>query len=268
MNETGARFAALTFFALTSSPAFAQVFNQTCANPSFPAKAANAIDSSCATVGSGKKAEAAQNTQKNDFCASGNPAPMTFEKLNGLQTQVETTNSINFGDSDTATRKAGPTTNRAPLTKMGEGNLVVLNGFVLIARQEGAESVNCGKTIADDPLNHDIHISLVATADQRDECNSVVVEMSPHHRPSDWTADNVNLLAKTGTPVRATGHLFFDSSHVPCANDHEVGHNPSRSSLWEVHPIYKFEVCTANCDGASTWVDLATWVKNRPAKGQ
>lgn len=267
MKYAGMSFAALTFFAFTSSPVLAQGFNQSCDSPSFPAKEATAIDSSCAVIGSGGK-EAAQNNQKNDFCASGDPAAMTFEKLNQLQKQVENTQSINFGDSATATRKAGPTTNRTPLKQMGEGNLVVLNGFVLIARQEGSESVNCGKTIGDDPLNHDIHISLVETADQRAECKSVVVEMSPHHRPSGWTADNVNLLAKTGTPVRATGHLFFDSSHVPCANDQEVGRNPSRSSLWEVHPIYKFEVCTANCDGTGTWVDLVTWVKSRPANGQ
>lgn len=267
MKRVGIRLTALTFFAFTCAPVLAQGFNQSCTSPSFPAGEATAIDSSCAVQGSGGK-EAAQNTQKNDFCASGDPAPMTFEKLNQLQAQVENKKNINFGDEGIGTRKAGPTTDRAPLQQMGEGNLVVLNGFVLIARQEGGESVNCGKNISDDKLNHDIHISLVETADQRDECKSVVAEMSPHHRPSDWTADNVNLLAKTGTPVRATGHLLFDSSHLPCANNGRVRSNPSRSSLWEVHPIYKFEVCTANCDGAGTWVDLATWVKSRPANGQ
>jgi hypothetical protein len=72
----------------------------------------------------------------------------------------------------------------------------------------------------------------------------------------------VNKLAKAHMPVRVTGHLFFDSSHVPCAGGQPVPSNPKRFSLWEVHPIYQLEVCTGNCDGDGQWSSLSDWVKN------
>ena len=187
---------------------------------------------------------------------------MTFDDFQKLQTQVANTKNINWGDKNTATRHKGPTTHRAPLEKMGEGNLVVINGFVLIARQEGAESVNCGQNVANEPAYHDIHISLVPSADETDECNGIVVEMSPHHRPAEWSAANVNKLAQAHAPVRVTGHLFFDSSHQPCTNGQGAAGNPKRFSLWEVHPIYQLEVCTADCAGSGQWSSLSDWIKN------
>lgn len=238
-----------------------QNFSPTCNSPSFPSSDATPPDSACGLQGKGGQ-EAAQNTAKNDFCASGDAKSMTFDDFKKLQTQVANKKNINWGDKNTATRRKGPTTNRAPLEQMGEGNLVVINGFVLIARQEGAESVNCGANVPNEPAYHDIHISLVPSADETNECSGIVVEMSPHHRPGEWTAKNLNNLAKAQAPVRVTGHLFFDSSHEPCVNGEGVPSNPKRFSLWEVHPIYKFQVCTANCDGDGTWVDLVDWVKS------
>jgi hypothetical protein len=139
---------------------------------------------------------------------------------------------------------------------MGEGKLVVLEGFVKIARQEGAESVNCGANIINATRNHDIHISIVETRKEPNECNSVVVEMSPHHRPTEWSKANVLKLANFKGPVRGTGQLMFDSSHIPCDGGEPVGKNPKRVSLWEVHPIYKFDTA----DGEGTWEDFADWV--------
>jgi hypothetical protein len=244
-----------------SAAAATQTFTQTCADPSFPSKA-TAIDSACDVVGQGGK-EADQNKAKNNFCAQGAPASYTFDKLKRLQVQVDNDRSIPFGRTGTATRQPGPATNRSPLQRIGEGQLIVLNAFVLKARQEGAESVNCGKpprtgAVPDEPLYHDIHISLVQVATEKDECNGVVAEMSPHHRPPEWSAENLNKLA--GTPIRVTGQLFFDSSHSPCENGQASAGNPKRFSLWEIHPIYKFEVCTANCGAEGTWVSLEEWV--------
>lgn len=238
-----------------------QNFSPTCDSPSFPSPDATPIDSACGLAGSGRQ-ETNQNEAKNNFCASGDPTPKSFDDLRKLQTQVANSKNINWGDKNTATRKKGPTVNRAPLQKMGEGQLVTVNGFVLIARQEGGESVNCGKNVQDDAAYHDIHISLVPSADETNECNGIVVEMSPHHRPSEWTAENVNKLHAAQTPVRVTGDLLFDSSHEPCVHGQGVPSNPKRFSLWEVHPIYKLEVCTANCDGDGQWVAFSDWVKS------
>jgi len=242
-------------------PAIGQSFGQTCPIPSFPGSAATPIDGSCGPSGSGGP-EASQNTAKNDFCAGGDPMSVTIDQLAGFQSTVESKN-INFGDENTATRKKGPTTDRAPLESIGEGKLVILRGFVLKARQEGGESVNCGKAVPNQPLFHDIHISIVADSTTTDECSGVVVEMSPHHRPSSWNINNMQKVAGSGIPVRVTGHLFFDSSHVPCANGQGVRSNPKRISLWEVHPIYQLELCTGNCSGTGNWVSLDEWVKSQ-----
>lgn len=256
--------------ALTSTSAFAQGFTQTCSSPVFPGPAVG-IDSRCAAQGAGGE-EAEQNQAKNNFCAAGTPAPFTIAQFAALQGQVEQNKAINFGDVDNPGIH-GPTTNRAPLKTLGEGKLVQLNAFVVGATQEGGETVNCGPAFDHEPnadLFHDIHISLVATPQlatpastaEKDasECQGIVSEMIPHHRPPEWTADNVNKVAAQHLMVRVTGQLFFDSSHVPCAQGKEVRKNPRRISLWEIHPIYKFEVCTANCGGAGTWIALAQWV--------
>lgn len=255
--------ATLAMFVTAIPSAVSQTFDQTCSTPSFPSQTATAIDSSCGISGSGTGAEGKQNMAKNNFCANGAPEPISIAQLSKYQTTVQNKKSINFGDENTATREKGPTTNRAPLQSIGEGKLVVLQGLVLKARQEGGESVNCGKAVPNKPEFHDIHISVVADAATKDECAGVVVEMSPHHRPGSWNIQNMQKVADSGLPVRVTGHLFFDSSHVPCENGQGVRSNPKRVSLWEVHPIYQFELCTADCGGTGNWVSLDQWAKTQ-----
>lgn len=252
-------------------PAFAQTpaatrratFKPVCVTPSFPTpppKKRLGIDSQCGLTGAGTGPEGVQDSVKNNFCARGTPQKITIDYLKGLQAKVEQNPSINFGNENKGDRKKGPTTNRAPLRRLGEGKLVTIQAYVLIARQEGAESVNCGKNVPNDPLFHDIHISLVSSTDIDNECSGVVAEMSPHHRPDSWTHLNVEKVAREKLPVRVTGQLYFDSSHFPCGNGESAGAgNPKRISLWEIHPIYKFEVCTADCDGAGKWLSLDEW---------
>jgi hypothetical protein len=238
-------------------------FSQSCDQPSFPTATPAPIDStSCPLSGSGG-AETNQNAAKNNFCASGTAQPMTIAQLAALQQQVQQNKSIPFGNEDAHpfTKSSGPATDRAPLAALGEGSEVVLTGYVKVSRQEGAESVNCGKggSVPDEPAYHDIHIAIVASPANA-ECTGVVVEMTPRHRPATWSADLVNEVAAAKVPVRVTGQLMFDSSHSPCQNGKPVGTDPSRISLWEVHPIYQFEVCTqGDCSSGSGWVALETW---------
>jgi len=249
--------------AQTAATARAVKFKPTCASPSYPAPPPSkspGIDAQCGLSGAGSGPEGQQDSVKNNFCAKGTPRAITIDYLKGLQAQVEKNPSINFGSENKGTRKKGPTTNRAPLRRLGEGKLVTIRAFVLIARQEGAESVNCEKNVPDEALFHDIHISLVESTDIDDECSGVVAEMSPHHRPDSWNHANVEKVAREKLPVRVTGQLYFDSSHFPCSNGQGAGEgNPKRISLWEIHPIYKFEVCTADCDAAGKWVNLDEW---------
>lgn len=243
-------------------------FTPACRQPSYPTPPpaqSPQIDSVCGLAGAGTGPEGQQNMVKNNFCATGTPQMITITDLTNLQAQVEQNPAINFGSENKGPKKKGPTTNRAPLKKLGEGKLVTLKAFVLIARQEGAESVNCEKNVPDQASFHDIHISLVASADVTDECVGVVAEMSPHHRPDSWIHGNVEKVANAKLMVRVTGQLYFDSSHFPCSNGQGAGEgNPKRVSLWEIHPIYKFEVCTGNCDGAGTWLPIDEWIKQQP----
>jgi len=242
-------------------------FKPACVTPSYPTPAPTSslgIDSQCGLAGAGVGPEGQQDSVKNNFCAKGTPQTITIDDLTKLQGQVEQNQAINFGNENKGTRMRGPTTNRAPLKKLGEGKLVTLKAFILIARQEGGESVNCGKNVPDGALFHDIHISLVGSTDIDNECSGVVAEMSPHRRPDSWTHGNVEAVAKQKLPVRVTGQLYFDSSHFPCSNGQGAGEgNPKRVSLWEIHPIYKFEVCTADCDGAGKWLVLDEWAKQK-----
>jgi len=241
-------------------PAVGQTnFNQTCTDPGYPSTTATPIDSQCGVQGKGG-AETTQNEAKNNFCASG-AQPITIAQMTALQTKVQSDRSIPFGNEDThpLTNTPGPAQDRTPLVALGEGNEVVLTGFVKIARQEGAESVNCGSNVPNDPVYHDIHISIVTTPG-KSECSGVVVEMIPHHRPASWTPDVVNAVAKAQRPVRVTGQLMFDSSHTPCISGKSVKGDPARTSLWEIHPTYKFEVCNqSNCSGGSGWIPIDQW---------
>jgi len=244
-----------------------QPLQESCPHPQFPSATKAAIDNQCGIDGTGTDADATQDGIKNNFCAPGPAKPLTFDQLQQLQAAVEANKDINFGNRDEHPLSAspGPTTDRTPLTKLGEGQLRVIEGYVMIARQEGGETVNCSKDVPNQPAYHDIHISLVPDEQSihGDECEAVVVEMSPHHRPANWTAANLQAVSSKHVRVRVTGQLFFDSSHSPCSGGGRNDSDPARFSLWEIHPIYKFEVCDGT--DCSTAVSLDQWLQKNPA---
>ena len=87
--------------------------------------------------------------------------------------------------------------------------------------------------------------------------------MSLQSRPRQVTTGPIMkrrrvLIPATALPGRAAACIPRSSNGVGAGEG-----NPKRVSLWEVHPIYKFEVCTGNCDGAGTWVPLDEWVKQQ-----
>src|SRR5216684_1388955 len=210
------------------APAAGGGFVPACTAPHLPSDIPASIDATdCGLDGNGG-AEAAQNDAKNNFCAADPATPVTLAEMIDKQKKVQQDSSI---------------------------------PFVNIARQEGKESVNCGTHVANADTNHDIHISIVESPSQ-EECAGVVVEMVPHHRPPSWNADNVQAVADDQLPVRVTGQLMFDSSHTPCINGVGGAGDPKRASLWEIHPVYKFELCPqGNCSSETAWIPLETWKK-------
>jgi hypothetical protein len=243
-----------------------QSFSPGCSNPSYPVPAPvkpPGIDAKCGIMGTGTT-EANQNRAKNNFCATGEAEQLVIADFARLQAQVEKNPGIPFGDVPSGTRPKGPAVDRAPLQKLGEGKLVVMQGYVFAAKQEGAETVNCASNVPNLPSYHDIHIAVVDSAPQTDECSGIVTEMIPHHRPDAWKPANIDKVRQAKARVRITGQLFFDSSHVPCQNGQGVRDNPKRISLWEIHPVYNFEVCTADCANGGQWLRLDEWLKAGP----
>ena len=240
---------AALFAATTSS-----TFTPPCKLPFTGAK--QPIDSMCGMTGDAgsKPALAAQDTAKNNFCASGTPVVLTFDIYPGLQAAAEKLLGVDYT----------PPTDRSGLKnlytwkgkKIGEGTLVRLAAFVEQAHYsdvDKGESVNCNLT--GDSVN-DIHVPLVQTAGQ-DECQSVTAEISPHFRPAAWTANAVN---KSKNPLRFTGQLLFDAEHHPCTKDKVE--EPKRMAVWEIHPVYAIDVCVNStldkCDPgvAANWTPL------------
>lgn len=261
----GIRFIALVSLAAALT---AQQFPQTCpggAAPRFPGQEPTEIES-CPLDGSAKtgSGDALQNEKKNNFCAVGDAASIDIAKLTSLEKSAEAAaKKLKF--------KAGsPPPDRSFLKPLGEGNVVEFEGYVFEARQECGETVNCGTASPNIDASHDIHIALIAkprknkptaetAASHAEECGGFVAEMIPHHRPPEWTQCNVNAVASQGLRVRVTGQQMFDGSHVPCKNGNSVGSNPRRVSLWEIHPIYAFEVCPSGDCASGGWVPIETF---------
>jgi hypothetical protein len=223
-----------------------------------------------------------QNAAKNNFCATGEPIPVTFKTFDQLQKAAEK-KGIKFG-------KAGMPAKRDVLQKisttggknLGEGVIVTLEGFVLDARHSNTkffvdnkgvpsdgESVNCNSGEID---RNDIHIELTETAEgvtQKLQCQSVTAEISPHFRPAAWDRFDVNpktMAAAKGIPqlqgtrVRLTGPLFFDASHEPeaCGTGNQKGRG--RRSIWEIHPVYAIEVFDA---ATNKFIPMDQWAKDK-----
>jgi hypothetical protein len=64
-------------------------------------------------------------------------------------------------------------------------------------------------------------------------------------------------------PVRITGHLFVDASHLPCDGLEPRKGHPRRVSDWEIHPVYDIEVCrnkplrSCRITNDAKWMSLA-----------
>ncbi len=252
-----------------------QVFPSSCPSGKsahFPSAQATVIDSKCPPKGTpptDDPGDGPQNLVKNNFCTdSATSEPIDLAKITSLQ-----------GDAEAQEVKLHFTLGEAPkdrtfLSALGEGNPVVFEGYIFEARQECGETVNCGATVPDVNASHDIHIAVLEqprqtnahspkAAQNKEECTGFVAEMIPHHRPAEWTACNVNAVASKGLKVRITGQQFFDGSHLPCKNGAPDGDNPKRVSLWEIHPIYMFEVCPSGDCASGGWQPLEQYMAGK-----
>ena len=215
------------------------------------------IDDRCSVQGgSSNPAKQVESNAKNDFCeATKPPQPFGYHDFISLQSQ---SGNIPKNIPD-----------RKMVESLGEGKYVSYIAFVKGAHYSdvgAGEAVNCNIPGND---TNDIHIVLVPDSNPNvDECTSTTAEMSPHFRPPSWTPENI-MSASAGHPVRVQGHLFYDGSHSPCTASSRPA--PNRASLWEIHPVYSFEVCKENtlaeCQSeAAVWTPLETFFASEPSE--
>jgi hypothetical protein len=204
--------------------------------------------------------EGLRNEAKRHVPAAGTPRTLTLDDFARLQRDV----------GDASAHKTPFTPTRAALHQLAiaggevsEGDLVQLVAFVVIARGQHAESVNCGGSDG-----ADIHISLAAV--NGDEFSGIVAEMIPQlPRPAGWDAGTLNRINDEGLPVLVVGGLTYDNEHlVNKDKTHIKSGQPKRMSLWEIHPITEFYVCVDahGCDPAvhDQWIALADWADANP----
>jgi hypothetical protein len=215
--------------------------------------------------------KAAQSHSKNNFCADTSKiTAVTFTDLRAFQAQAATNGLVSTDLPDRSKLVV-----KLNGSSLAEGSVVRLVAWVQDAHLSdcaAGEEVNCKISGS---AHSDIHIVLVDPASggrEQDECSSVTAEMSPHFRPSPWS--QLNKKIPTSNVIRVTGPLFFDNAHVPCGGLTKVTTGPKkdrapfRSSLWELHPVYQFEVCAetdaTKCNGndPSVWKAYDQWVKD------
>jgi hypothetical protein len=207
---------------------------------------------------------------KNNFCATGAPALVTFISFKKLQQklyqkapQAKKWWRKNLPKDRGFLRDIYTTSENATI---GEGTLVTFAGWLKLPKQADYESCNCAKPdIAhpDKPEFTDIHLVMISSSDLQNtpECTSVTAEISPHFRPAKW--DKATLKAASEHPLRFTGQLMYDASHRPCPRP-TGSRDPARVSSWEIHPVYAIDVCTkkslksckADNNDSSVWVPL------------
>jgi|SRR5882724_357969 len=212
-----------------------------------------------------------QNRQKNNFCLHSRPITVKPDDLVSLQIKVDALSGFRYGSG-----RSVPT-DRSQLKEIlsiggksiGEGTLVMLAGYMIDAHYSDVakgEGVNCKQSRNE---QNDIHFSisdhlLVLSSDRNAKhaqlCQLVTGEISPHYRPRAWEVEHLDKLERT--PVRVTGQLFFDASHVPCQPGKLI--NPARKSVWEIHPTYAIDICNdiKRCRIAvdTDWMPLDKWV--------
>lgn len=183
---------------------------------------------------SGSGGDPALNMQKNRSTGPSSVTPFTVARLEQLPT---------VPSSDGKIRSGWPEALRSEIED-NENHGAVFTGYIVLAKAEGKESCNCELTSARD---HDVHV-YVADQPEQTVAESAIVEVSPRWRAvyPAWNASYLKQIAAAGTEVRITGWLLYDQEHWDMIHKHQ------RATLWELHPITRVQVRTA--DG---WRDLA-----------
>ena len=208
---------------------------------------AEATITDCPETGCGPSLDPNLNKQKN--IATDNDAPVDKD-LSFLAALPDPVPGFNIGDT------------REKLTTLGEGQMIRVVAFALVARKGSQESCNCKLAKPADTDNHIVLVDPTVTKPTlaANESTSQTAEFTPRVRlthPKLVGADLQALIAATPNQallVRVTGVQMFDS-------EHSLGpFHLKRNNNWEIHPVFGLEYCPAakTCTQGSdaNWVNM------------
>jgi uncharacterized protein YgiM (DUF1202 family) len=208
---------------------------------------ADATITDCPETGCGPSLDPNLNKQKN--IATDNDAAVDKD-VSFLAALPDPVPGFNIGDT------------REKLTALGEGQMIRVVAFALVARKGSQESCNCKLAKPADTDNHIVLVDPTVTKATlaKNESTSQTAEFTPRVRsrhPKLVGADLQALIAATPNQallVRVTGVQMFDS-------EHSLGpFYLKRENNWEIHPVFGLEYCPAakTCTQGSdaNWVDM------------
>lgn len=180
---------------------------------------------------------------------------LTFDDFASLQQQAD--NLVGEDSELTADDRAKLRDMAVANGHVSEGDVVSLAGYLVgTPHPNTGESVNCNLR---GEQNNDYHIPM-----SNDPANSdfqgIVVEMIPQNRSDSWNLANLTQVANNQQLVMVTGALFYDNFHkVNGDPNNPVSGQPHRFSLFEIHPITQFVVCS-KADNSCDPTQPADWV--------
>jgi hypothetical protein len=188
---------------------------------------------------------------------SGAGTVLTFDDFAALQQQAD--DLVGEGKELSADDRAKLSGMTVSGGSVAEGDLVSVVGYLVgTPHPNTGESVNCNLRGVD---NNDFHIP-ISSDPANSDFQGIVVEMIPQNRPAEWNIANLTQVENNQQLVMISGGLFYDNlHHVNSDASHPKGGQPHRFSLFEVHPITQFMVCTKqdnSCDPTQPgdWVAL------------
>ena len=195
----------------------------------------------CGPNGKPGAADPAENALKNRIAMPKTTIATTVAEFRNLPSHAKTSRS-NWTAAELAQFKA-----------LEDVPVRIVGYLKQEVRPEGKEATNCDVPPSD-KTGIDFHMWLVDTADKdKDRRFSAVVEMAPRWRQANpgWTQAALQALVDQGAQVRISGWRTFDYEHPEQMKVNSAGKPPTRSTLWEIHPITKIEVATS-----AGWVEL------------
>jgi hypothetical protein len=200
----------------------------------------------CPDQGCGTNFDAKLNLRKNTI---SNDQPAAVHTLTWMK-KLDDPENFKQGDD------------RGELAALGEGQNITVVAYLLAVKLElGGESCNCGLQTKAETDNHLVLVSgttvqkfplsgsssSISQVFASRQLESETAEFTPRVRLShpNFTHEKLQPLVDA-TPqkallVRVTGPLLFDSEHF-------IKNHLPRINNWEIHPVFKLEICTSGSD--------------------